>query len=358
MTTLLTKYQAAVNAHRLIDDPVQRQCLSVLDDLKTVLEQPKKKWFLSKKPHILGLYSYGSVGVGKTFLMNLFYQEVAIPEKKRFHFHQFMQTIDSRLRQLQGQKNPLKIIIKELASSARLLCIDEFMVNDTAHAMILAELMQGLFDQGVVLLATSNCAPDDLYASGPQRARFLPAIAALKTHCQVMAFGKRQDYRISKGNLLTHYLTPLGKQSELALAQQFEALAEPGPRATLLSIQNRDVACVQQVGRLVWFDFKVLCHFPRSQLDYLEISQRFDTVIVSNIPALRDNQTGFAILLINFVDVMYDKGIQLIVSADVAIDEIYTEGEVSREFRRTASRLHEMQSAEYLLRHIHSLDLY
>lgn len=352
--TLTAKYDAAIANHDIVNDPLQRNLLVPLEQLIDALATPVRRWFsFGRKQVIMGYYLYGPVGVGKTFLMDLLYEEVPITQKKRFHFHHFMQQVDAQLRRLQGQKNPLKQIATELANSTRLLCFDEFMVADVAHAMILAELLQELFRRGVVLVATSNTLPDDLYRNGPHRLRFLPAIAAIKSHCHVLSLGNKRDYRLGRIPELDTWLTPLGESSQRILLQQFDILAPDGETGTLLRIQNREITCIKCRERIVWFDFRIICNLPRSQLDYLEIADRFDTIFVSDIPRLEEKDTVFAILLVNFIDVMYDRGVRLILSAAVPIDELYTGGEMSQEFRRTTSRLHEMQSADFLKRHPH-----
>ena len=350
--SLLTKYDEDIRAQNLVDDPVQRQLLVPLDTLVQDLATPRRRWFhWGKTATIQGFYLYGPVGVGKTFLMDMLFEAVTIPEKKRFHFHHFMQQIDAQLRRLQGQKNPLKRIAAELATSTRLLCFDEFMVEDVAYAMILAELLSALFAKGVVLVATSNIPPDELYRQGPHRDRFLPAITAIKSHCQVFNLGNQRDYRLGRASLVNTYLFPLGDTTRNQLASQFNKMAPDGQSGVLLTVQNREIVCVKYTDHVVWFEFKVICNLPRSSLDYLEIADRFDTIFVSDIPVLGEKDTVFAILLVHFIDVMYDRGIRLILSAAVPIDELYTEGEMSHDFKRTSSRLQEMQSADYLRRH-------
>ncbi|MFC3908883.1 cell division protein ZapE [Legionella dresdenensis] len=352
--TLFDQYDAAVANAEIENDPVQREQLSSLQRLAVQLTAPKKRWLpWLRQEEIKGVYLYGQVGVGKTFLMDLFFDYVAIEQKKRFHFHHFMQQIDARLRRLQGQKNPLQRIAEELAASTRLLCFDEFLVEDVAYAMILAELLQAIFDKGVVLVATSNTLPDNLYLKGVQRARFLPAIAAIKAHCEVLNLGEKRDYRLGREILLETYLTPLDEEAALTMDRQFvlvtkgEAVQHDG----LITVQNREIVYNQCSGRSIWFEFTIICNKPRSQLDYLEIADRFDTVFVSNIPALGKNDTMAAILLIHFIDVMYDRGIRLVISAAVPVEELYTDGEMLQTFQRTYSRLKEMQSVDYQRRH-------
>ncbi|MDP1603673.1 MAG: cell division protein ZapE [Legionella sp.] len=349
---LIAQYDNAVARGDIVEDALQRQLLSPLETLSEALQAPRKQWFnWGKKSPVTGVYLYGPVGVGKTFLMDLFYDDVAITQKKRFHFHHFMQQIDAQLRRLQGQKNPLKRIAMDFAKSTQLLCFDEFMVEDVAHAMILAELLQALFDNGVALVATSNTRPDDLYLKGLHRERFIPAITAIKSHCQVVSLGDKRDYRLGRPLKLDTYIFPLGNNADQQLASQFEAIAPRADSSGVLTIQNREIPYLKRAENAIWFDFKVICNLPRSQLDYLEIAEKFDTIFISDIPALSENDTIFALLLVNFIDVMYDRGIRLILSAAVPIDELYKKGEMSQDFKRTYSRLQEMQSTDYLQRH-------
>ena len=264
-----------------------------------------------------------------------------------------MQEIDTQLRRLQGQKNPLRRIAADLAKTTRLLCLDEFLVHDVADAMILAELLRALFEHGIVLVAAANTAPDDLYWNGVQRERFIPAIALIKTHCQVVTLTDDHDYRRGRMPLAHAYLTPLNQASENALTEQFDALGLTSELAVDLMVQHRLIRCVQCNARAVWFTFDVLCNVPRCQLDYLELAGRYDTVFVSGIPALSREDTGRAVLLIHLIDVMYDSGIRLVISAAVPPAGLYVEGPLLTSFQRTLSRLDEMQSMDYLQRHAH-----
>jgi cell division protein ZapE len=355
--SLTNLYDEAVARGDIDDDVLQRQVLVSLELLTEKLTASKRAWFSwGRKKTIQGVYILGPVGVGKTFLMDLFYDQVPIQEKKRFHFHHFMQQVDARLRVLQGVKNPLQRIADEVAHSTKLLCFDEFMVDDVAYAMILSELLQGIFNRGVTLVATSNTRPDDLYLKGVQRARFLPAIAAIKKHCDVINLGDKRDYRLGRALEINTYLTPLGTDTSELFSRQFDLLAPQATTQDGLIVQNREISFIKRTDRIVWFDFKVICNLPRSQLDYLEIANRFDTVFVSEIPVMGEKDTIFAILLIRFVDVMYDRGIKLILSAAAPIEELYPQGEMSHAFKRTSSRLQEMQSIGYLQRHPHRVD--
>lgn len=348
---VMANYDKAVTDGEIIDDFQQRNVLLSLQALGHALAHPKRHWFGLKKQAIKGIYLYGSVGAGKTFLMDLFYEEVTISEKKRFHFHHFMQQIDSELRRLQGHRNPLKYIATELAEHTRLLCFDEFMVNDIAYALMLADLLHTLFAKGVVLVATSNLHPDNLYLKGLNRHRFLPAIAAIKAHCDLIHLGEKKDYRLGRDVQVHTYLTPLNQTTEQQMRAQFKQLAPEGNDNDVLSIQHRTIPSICCGEKTVWFDFRVICNLPRSQLDYLEIAERFDTVFVSNIPLLSESEILMLILLIHFIDVMYDRGIRLIISAEGPISALYQGQEMQEEFKRTVSRLTEMQSSDYLHRH-------
>ncbi|KTC94391.1 cell division protein ZapE [Legionella erythra] len=349
--TILARYDAAIARGDIENDPLQRPIIRVMDELAAALGQPKKSFFSWRRTQgIKGIYLYGSVGVGKTFLMDLLFEEVKIREKIRFHFHHFMQQIDAQLRRLQGQKDPLQVIAKNLAKTTRLLCFDEFLVHDVAHAMILAELLKALFANGIVLVATSNIKPDDLYLNGVQRARFLPAIALIKSHCQILALNQPRDYRVGRDIQLETFFYPLNESTKNRFSTQF-ALMEPASRsAGTVTVQNREIPYIRCGEEAIWFDFKVICNLPRSQLDYLELVDRFSNFFVSDMPQLHERDTVYAILFVHFIDVLYDRGIRLILSAEVPLTELYLKGEMSQAFKRTLSRLQEMQSQDYLRR--------
>ena len=349
---LINEYQAAVQRNEISNDPLQRRVISELQCVIDELAKPKRQWW-GRKNKVTGMYIYGPVGVGKTYLMDLFYQHVPIQAKSRFHFHHFMQQIDAQLRRLQGQKDPLKRIAADLAKSTRVLCLDEFLVQDVADAMILGELLKALFVHGIVLVVTGNTSPDDLYLGGPHRVRFLPAIARIKSHCHVLFLSEDHDYRLGRAPLLQAYLCPLDKHAEQALTQQFDEISSNPVQKIDLSIQNRLIHCVKCSNHAVWFTFDVLCNVPRCQLDYLEIADRFDTVFLSDIPVLTPDDTARVVLFIRFIDVMYDRGMRLVVSAAVPAARLYREGAMIKSFQRTLSRLEEMQSIDYLKRHAH-----
>jgi cell division protein ZapE len=349
---LLTQYEAAIQRNEIDNDPLQREILEHMQRLADELQKSKPSWFhWGKRNSIKGLYIYGPVGVGKTYLVDMFYQHVEEKQKARFHFHHFMQQIDAQLRRLQGQKDPLKQIAKDIAKSTRLLCFDEFLVHDVAYAMILAELLQALHAQGVILVISSNTRPDDLYRNGVQRARFLPAIAVIKNSCEVLLLHEHRDYRMGRQPLLDAYLYPLNEANAKTMEQQFLLLAKEAQKNGAITIQNRDIPYIQCDEKAIWFAFDVLCNLPRSQLDYLEIADKFDNVFVSGIPRLTEGHTAQTIMFIHLIDVMYDRGINLIISAAVPLGELYITGEMKDTFKRTLSRLTEMQSVDYLSRH-------
>ncbi len=349
--TLLDEYNAAVKSGEINHDEGQREVLVHLQRVADELRKSSAWYGRWRTTLIKGVYLHGPVGVGKTYLGDLFYQQVSHHHKARFHFHHFMQQIDAKLRSLQGKKDPLKQIAKQLAKKIKLLCFDEFMVYDVAYAMILAELLQALFKEGIVLVATSNIPPDKLYLNGPQRDRFLPAIELIQEHCEVLTLAEKRDYRLGRTPLQHAYLFPLDQKVLQIMSEQFSAIASNIQEGLILSVQNRMIPSVKCSDRAVWFQFDNICNMPRSQLDYLEIADRFDTVFLSDIPSLTKNDTLKVILFIHFIDVMYDRGIQLVISAARELKALYVEGEMVHEFQRTLSRLEEMQSADYGQRH-------
>lgn len=350
--TLIQAYEAAITRHDISDDPAQRVVLShlqrVADDLAKPLPLLFKQW---RGVPVTGLYLHGPVGVGKTYLVDLFYDEVSEPKKARFHFHHFMQQVDAELRRLQGTRDPLLRIAANVAKTTRLLCFDEFLVDDVADALILAALLQALLAKGVVLVISSNTAPDSLYLNGVQRDRFLPAIALIKQHCEIVAVAYHSDYRLGRSPLHQAYLCPLDERAAHALNEQFKTMALHAVEGEAISIQARLIPSVKCSEHAVWFRFDVICNLPRSPLDYLEIATRFDTVFVSDIPVLTAKDTTRVLLLIRFIDVMYDRGVRLVMSAAVPAAALYLKGEMLEMFQRTLSRLEEMQSEDYLRRH-------
>ncbi|MDP3706436.1 MAG: cell division protein ZapE [Legionellaceae bacterium] len=351
---LFEEYNTAVKRADIVDDPAQRVVIGNLQNIINALEIHRPWYKPWQKDTVKGLYICGPVGVGKTYLMDLFYQVAPEEHKARFHFHYFMQQVDNQLRLLQGHPNPLQDIAAKLAKTTRLLCLDEFLVNDVAHAMILAELLTAMFEHHVVLVSTANTRPDDLYLDGVGRERFLPAIALIKKHCHVVQLAEHRDYRVGRSPLSQAYLYPLNKAAETSLEEQFKSIAVHENDGGELCVQHRSIAVVKSSERAVWFEFDVICNLPRCQLDYLEIADRFDTIFVSNIPVLTEHDTTRVVLLMHLIDVLYDRGIRLILSAAVCAKNLYVSGGMLKPFERTLSRLEEMQSIDYLNRHIPS----
>ncbi|KTD58518.1 ATPase [Legionella sainthelensi] len=350
--TLINQYETAVARGEIVDDPLQRDILQHFQRLTEEIKKSNSSWFYPwRKSRVKGIYLYGPVGVGKTYLVDLFYEFLEEKKKARFHFHHFMQQVDAQLRLLQGQKNPLLQIAKKLAKNTRILCFDEFMVHDVAYAMILAELLKALVAHGVILVISSNIPPDDLYRDGVHRKRFLPAIAAIKENCEVLYLNEQRDYRIGRAPLLDAYLCPLNQHTSQAMEKQFVLLNSEFQEHGIITIQKRTIPYLKCGIKSIWFAFDILCNLPRSQLDYLELADKFDTIFVSDVPALTVNHTLQTIMFIHFIDVMYDRGINIILSAEVTAEQLYVEGEMVETFKRTLSRLLEMQSVDYLARH-------
>ncbi len=349
---LITRYNEAVQQETIKNNPQQ---LDIVLHLQRVLDELKTKrwfWFLNKKI-IKGIYLWGSVGVGKTFLMDLFYNEVSSSKKMRVHFHHFMQQIDADLRALQGTKNPLQHIANQLLGSIKVLCLDEFLVEDVTIAMILAELMPLLLHQGMVVIITSNTKPDDLYLNGAARERFLPVIAMIHEYCEVLSLSLPTDYRMGRVSEFEAYLYPLTPETQQKLTVEFNHISKQSEHQSGdLMVQNRQISYLCCAQRVVWFRFDVLCNIPRSQLDYLELARRFDVLFISDIPQLSPDDTQQVVLFIRCVDVMYDAAVLLVLSAAVSLDALYVEGPMLESFQRTLSRLHEMQSQDYWARHV------
>ena len=306
-----------------------------------------------------GLYFWGGVGRGKTYLMDVFYQCLPFESKQRTHFHRFMRHVHSRLAVHKGVKNPLLVVAQELADESRVICFDEFFVTDIADAMILAQLLESLFDLGVVLVATSNIEPQGLYENGLQRQRFLPAIALLEQHTDIVNVDGGVDYRLRTLSQAELYHWPLDEAADVSLASSFAALipmaAEPKlvvscNKGGVVNVNGRDFTYIMQSDDIIWLTFDQLCVQPRSQNDYLELACEFHGLIISNVPCLRVGMDDQARRFVNLVDVCYDANLKVIISAEVPLLELYSGGQLDFVFRRTLSRLQEMQSHEYLAR--------
>ncbi|MEO5343155.1 MAG: cell division protein ZapE [Gammaproteobacteria bacterium SHHR-1] len=338
-------------------DRHQRQVLAELEGLRQRLspsgrQSNNRSWRFWRKPQVQrGLYLWGGVGRGKTWLMDLFYDSLGELPRQRLHFHRFMQQTHAAMGQLQGRANPLGLVAGQLAGKIRLLCLDEFSVIDIADAVILAGLLRGLFEQGICLVTTSNQPPELLYRGGIQRASFLPAIDLLQRHTQVLELNGSLDYRRRLVERAGVYHWPLGEEAEACLRQAFAQLqCEPLERDGQLSLLSREVTFRLRSGGLIWFDFDALCGPPRSQYDYIELARQQHTVFISDIPRLDGSSDDRARRFILLVDEFYDRGVKLMASASVAPESLYCGERLAFEFQRTASRLQEMQTADYLSR--------
>lgn len=347
-------YQAELLARGYSADPAQQRAVQMLDvcaqEWAAYKEQRSNafKKLINRPPIPRGVYMFGGVGRGKSFLMDCFYSAVPLKRKTRLHFHEFMREVHRELAAMVGTANPLDALAKRMAQKYRLICFDEFHVSDVTDAMILHRLLFALFDSGVGFVTTSNFKPDDLYPNGLHRDRILPAIALLNTRLQVINVDNGTDYRGLTMAQLALYHTPLGDAAECAMVDAFERLAETQDEDPVLQIESRKIQARRKAGGLVWFDFKTLCGGPRSQNDYLEIASQFHTVLLSDVPHLPPRMSAEARRFTWLVDVLYDRRVKLIMSAAVAADLLYTEGMMANEFARTVSRINEMQSKEFL----------
>lgn len=298
-----------------------------------------------------GLYLWGPVGRGKTWLMDLFFNSLPFPERRRRHFHRFMHDVHAELKGLTELEAPLETVAARLAAEVRVLCFDELFVTDIADAMILAGLFDGLFRRGVTLVVTSNIVPDDLYRSGLQRQRFLPAIELIKRHVEVVAVAGHRDYRLRQLTQAGTYLTSAQADTTGKLRALFAQLSDHADASDgTVEIEGRPIPVVRQSEAAVWFDFEALCGGPRSQDDYIEIARNYQSVLVSSVPVMDTLREDEARRFIALIDELYDRCVKLIVSAAAPPDQLYRGERLLLEFQRTASRLTEMQSQEYLAR--------
>ena len=295
-----------------------------------------------------GVYMWGGVGRGKSFLMDSFYSVVPIQRKTRIHFHEFMRGIHQQLDELKGVANPLDIVAQKVAKKYRLICFDEFHISDVADAMIMYNLLSALFANGVSFIMTSNYQPDTLYPDGLHRDRLLPTIKLLKERLDVMNVDSGNDYRKRSLEQAQVYLTPLNANTAAALRKTYTSIAETADQEPVLRIESREIRALRRAGSIIWFDFATLCGGPRSQNDYLEIASQFHTVILSDIPRMSASMSSEARRFTWLIDVLYDHKVKLIMSAEVDADLLYTDGVLANEFQRTVSRIIEMQSAEYM----------
>ena len=347
-------YEATLVERGYHSDPAQLAAVAALErcenewaDYKARRSNALTK-LISRPPIPRGVYMHGGVGRGKSFLMDCFFRAVPLTRKTRLHFHEFMREVHRELQDLKGVVNPLDELGARIARRFRLICFDEFHVADVTDAMILHRLLDAMFANRVSIVATSNFHPDALYPNGLHRDRILPAIELLKSKLEVINVDAGTDYRKQTLAQIDMVHTPLSEAAEAAMARAFERLAEARDEDPVMQIEHRALRALRRAGGVVWFDFRTLCGGPRSQNDYLEIASRFHTVLLSNVPQMSPRLASEARRFTWLVDVLYDRRVKLILSTAVAPEELYTEGPLAHEFPRTVSRLHEMQSAEFL----------
>ncbi len=347
-------YEAELQSRGYTADPAQLRAVDALERCAGEWAAYKEKRSNTLKKFInhpdipRGVYMHGGVGRGKSFLMDCFYNAVPLKRKTRLHFHEFMREVHRELSDLKGTVNPLDVLAERMAQRYKLICFDEFHVADITDAMILHRLLTALFENGVGFVTTSNFKPNDLYPGGLHRDRILPAIALLNDKLEVLSVDNGTDYRQKTMETVQMYHCPLGQSADDAMEQAFNALAESRDEDPVLHIESRQIRAYRKAGGVVWFDFKTLCGGPRSQNDYLEIASRFHTVFLSHVPHMPVRLASEARRFTWLVDVLYDRRVKLIMSAEVPPQELYTEGPMSHEFPRTVSRLNEMQSKEFL----------
>lgn len=361
MITPWQRYQTDLKQEEFTHDLAQEQAVLLLQDLYERLiaadvgaPTDGLKGFLRRFRDVptepqMGLYLWGGVGRGKTYLVDAFFECLPFPRKLRVHFHRFMQRVHKELISLEGEKNPLEIVAQRLADEAQVICFDEFFVTDIGDAMILGGLMEGLFARGVTLVATSNIEPANLYENGLQRQRFLPAIALVEKHTKVVNVDAGVDYRLRTLQQAELYHYPLDDGADKSLEDSFLRLApEPGKHWERIEINQRFLTCRRVADDVAWFDFKELCDGPRSQNDYIELARIFHAVLISGVPEFVPDLNDQARRFVNLVDEFYDRNVKLVLAAAKPLLELYGGGQLEFEFQRTVSRLQEMQSYEYL----------
>ncbi|MDZ7924810.1 MAG: cell division protein ZapE [Marinagarivorans sp.] len=365
MPSPLQRYQQDLLQPDFMADASQALAIAKLQDLferlcsqsrpLNLAVRMQRAWSIwVKKPQlpVKGLYFWGGVGRGKTYLMDIFFETLPFEQKMRTHFHRFMRRVHQELNELKGEKNPLIKVAERLSREARVICFDEFFVTDITDAMILAGLLTALFERGVTLVATSNIVPTGLYQNGLQRARFLPAIALLQQHTEVVNIDGGIDYRLRALQQAALYYSPLTPEADAQLVECFLRLA-PDAQAIVsdvaLTVEGRTIMARKVADDVAWFDFYALCDGPRSQRDYIELAREYHAVVVSNVPLLGQGNDDQARRFIYMVDEFYDRGVKLVISAAEPIVALYSpEGRLRFEFERTQSRLLEMQSEDYL----------
>ena len=360
MQTPLDKYTSDLSHEEFTADPAQKIAVMHMQRLfEKLVEQPHESFNLldciksifskSNQEKIKGLYFWGGVGRGKTYLVDSFYECLPFDNKMRLHFHRFMQNVHKELKTLDNVESPLKIIAERIADKTRIVCFDEFHVSDITDAMLLAGLFEALFERGVVLVTTSNQHPDQLYQGGLQRERFLPAIALIKQHTEVVNVDSGVDYRLQFLDHAEIYHSPLDETANAMLENDFKHISpDVGTQGELLEIEGRVIQTVRCGDGVAWFEFTALCDGPRGAADYIEIARQYQTVLLANIPIMDDMTNDMAKRFITMVDEFYDRNVKLIITAEAKPDSLYTGNRLAEAFKRTISRLEEMRTHDYL----------
>lgn len=356
--TPLEKYQDVLNETKFQPDAGQKAVITRFEQLywQIVKRETQQKNPLSSltnlfvKPKTLqGIYLWGGVGRGKTWLMDLFYETLPVKNKYRLHFHRYIREIHEQLEQYKGQKNPLTLIAQQYARQYQLLCLDEFHVSDITDAMILHGLLKALMESNVILIFTSNFAPDELYKDGLQRERFIPAIELIKQHCQIQKIDDGEDHRLNAIQSTEMYFSPLNEINAQRLEDCFQALCPCQPKHnTSLTINHRQLPTYRLADDVVWFVFEQIFNSPRAVADYIELARLFHTVIISDIPYLTANNEDKTRRFIQLMDEFYDRNVKIIISAEDIPEKLYQGGLLEFEFARTVSRMEEMKSVNYL----------
>ncbi len=356
MTTPIKNYQDKVLNGLIKDDHLQKEAMKILNQcyeeiVKLYDTSLVSKILINNLNHssVKGIYLCGDVGRGKTMLMDIFYESLPIKNKLRLHFHSFMIMIHKELNRLKSKRNPLGLVAKDISKKAKIICLDEFSISDIADAMILGNLLKELFHKGVTLILTSNTEPDKLYLNGLQRERFLPAINLIKKNTNIFFLNSNNDYRLSFLEKADIYQYPITEDNNIKIKNYFNMMAANKiENKSYININNRKINTIKISDSIIWFNFDDICSSPRNKNDYIEIIKYYKTVIITNIPVLTLDHENQARRFITLIDEFYDRKVKMIFLAAAAIDKLYSGKKLAFEFKRTISRLKEMQSYEYL----------
>ncbi|MEO5962513.1 MAG: cell division protein ZapE [Thermomonas sp.] len=350
------RYAAGVARGDWLHDPAQLRALAELDRIHAAVTTPEPaRGLLSRMfgrepaAATAGLYLWGGVGRGKTFLIDLFHDGLPIKDKRRTHFHRFMREVHAGLREHSGERDPLAAIARQWRQTVRVVVLDEFFVSDIGDAMLLGRLLEHLFAEGIVLITSSNAAPSQLYKDGLQRVRFLPAIALIERHCHVVHLDSEQDYRLRALTRSPVYRAPLDAHSDAWLQERWKVLgADDAHRDAGIEVDGRRIPVRARCKGMCWFDFTALCEGPRGSADYIQVAREFHTVLLGGIPRMDGERDDAARRFVTLVDELYDRHVNLICTADAEPPALYAGERLLLAFERTASRLIEMRSADYL----------